>query len=68
MIRANLCFRCKFVLNVSYDFDNDELINKDDIITILSAMPVTTRIMSEEERMEIGETGGKYQKEGGGIT
>lgn len=30
-------------------------------------MPVTTRIMTEEERAKKSETGGKYQQEGGGI-
>ena len=49
--------KIKFIFDI-YDFDNDGFINKSDIVTIISSMPVA---QSANVRSE-----GKYTSEGGG--
>jgi Ca2+-binding EF-hand superfamily protein len=55
---SNFDDKIKLIFDI-YDFDNDGLINPNDIITIISCMPVN---QSANVRGE-----GNFTKEGGGV-
>lgn len=55
---SNFDDKIKLIFDI-YDFDNDGMINQNDIITIISCMPVNKSVNVRGE--------GNFTKEGGGV-